>query len=324
MLGRLLRPIIGKIFTPLARALLAIGVTADMVTVVGTIITSLLALWLIPNGHLFLGAFLIGIFALFDSLDGVMARLSGRAGPWGAYLDSTLDRITDGAVFGSIIIFFLNRLLNTPYNTIGVFPLPYLPLAQPDVLHSRWWPSFGLELGQPLLTAPTILDFWSLLAALACLILGAIVPYSRARAGAFGLDPKSGFFERATRILFALVPLAFMQFGLPQWVSLATLVVLAVGSLITVLQRITEVKRALPNSQPFADTPSVAPIPSVAAAPLLRGVETTPSVEPVETIGTRSDIPSVEPVETIGIDPHESTPSVSANETVENIGVHHG
>jgi len=243
MLGNLLRPIIAKIFTPIAKALMALGVTPDMVTIAGTIITSLLALWLIPNGHLFWGGFLIGVFALFDSLDGIMARLAGTSGPWGAYLDSTLDRITDGAVFGSIIIFFINRLLNTPMN--AGFQL----LAPGEVsiarLDPRWWPSFGLEIGQAALTRPTILDYWSLLAALACLIIGGIVPYARARAGAFGLEPKSGFFERATRLLFALVPLGFMQFGLSQWVLFAALVILAIGSAITVLQRIAEVKRGL-------------------------------------------------------------------------------
>jgi len=247
MLGRLLRPIIAKIFTPIAKVLMAMGVTPDMVTIAGTIITSILALWLIPNGHLMLGGFLIGVFALFDSLDGIMARMSGKSGPWGAYLDSTLDRITDGAIFGSIIIFFLNRFQN-----ISSYPMGWRALFRPnDIggtatnLTERWWPTLGLSLGHPVLAAPTLLDVWTIIAALTCLILGGIVPYARARAGAFGLDPKSGFFERATRLLFALVPLGFMQFGLSQWVLFGALVILAIGSAITVLQRITEVKRAL-------------------------------------------------------------------------------
>lgn len=265
MLGRVLRPIIAKIFTPLAKALMAIGVSADLVTIAGTIITSLLAIIFIPNGHLLLGGFLIGVFALFDSLDGIIARLAGKSGPWGAYLDSTLDRITDGAVFGSIIIFFINR--------INIWTC-HAQLAPGYCYYGamRWWPTFGLPLGTPATFGGTQLDFWTAIAALVCLVLGGVVPYARARAGAFGLDPKSGFFERATRLLFALVPLGFMQiplwfhpttlagmrnvavaYTIMQWVLLAALVTLAIGSAITIFQRMSEVKRALAG-QYFAQT----------------------------------------------------------------------
>ncbi len=44
-------------------------------------------------------------FAMFDMLDGLLARMKGTSGAWGAFLDSTLDRIGDSAVFGGLAIY---------------------------------------------------------------------------------------------------------------------------------------------------------------------------------------------------------------------------
>ena len=93
-----------RVLTPLASALLRLGVSPDAVTIAGTLVVVVTALWAFPTGHLFLGALLIGLFALTDSLDGVMARQSGRSGPWGAFLDSTLDRFGDGAIFAGLVL----------------------------------------------------------------------------------------------------------------------------------------------------------------------------------------------------------------------------
>lgn len=102
-----LRGVIGKVMTPLARVLLRIGVSPDAITILGTIGTVAAALILLPTDHLFVGAIVIGAFALSDALDGTMARLSGRSGPWGAFLDSTLDRVADGAIFTAIGAYFI-------------------------------------------------------------------------------------------------------------------------------------------------------------------------------------------------------------------------
>lgn len=89
-----------------ARGLVRLGVGPDAVTVVGTVgvVVSAVTLW--PAGRLELGAWLIFAFAMFDSLDGTVARLSGRQSPWGAFLDSTLDRVADAAIFGSLAVWF--------------------------------------------------------------------------------------------------------------------------------------------------------------------------------------------------------------------------
>jgi CDP-diacylglycerol--glycerol-3-phosphate 3-phosphatidyltransferase len=77
-----------------------------MVTFVGTAATSAAAWWLFPTGHLWVGALVIGAVACGDALDGTMARLSKHSTRWGAFLDSTLDRVADAAIFAGLIIYF--------------------------------------------------------------------------------------------------------------------------------------------------------------------------------------------------------------------------
>ena len=105
MLNRL-RGGLTKVVTPVARFLLARGVSPDAVTIAGTVVVVVTALWAYPTGHLLLGTLLIAVFVLTDSLDGTMARLSGRSGPWGAFLDSTLDRVADAAIFAGLVVWF--------------------------------------------------------------------------------------------------------------------------------------------------------------------------------------------------------------------------
>jgi CDP-diacylglycerol---glycerol-3-phosphate 3-phosphatidyltransferase len=98
----LFRTHVSRVTDPVGRWLVARGVTPDVVTVVGTVGTAAAAVALIPRGHLFLGAFLVTVFVLFDMIDGAMARARGHSTPFGAVLDSTCDRIADGALFAAI------------------------------------------------------------------------------------------------------------------------------------------------------------------------------------------------------------------------------
>ena len=88
---------------PVARALLRVGLTPNVVTVIGTVVTCAIAVLLIPTGHLFAAAVASGLFAAFDLVDGTMARLQGGGTKFGATLDATCDRITDGVLFASLI-----------------------------------------------------------------------------------------------------------------------------------------------------------------------------------------------------------------------------
>ena len=99
-----LRPFFTRLMTPAGEALARTPVTPNAVTVTGTIGVAAGALSLYPTGHLFIGTMVCTAFVLLDMLDGVLARLKGTTGPWGAFLDSTLDRIGDAAVFAGLAI----------------------------------------------------------------------------------------------------------------------------------------------------------------------------------------------------------------------------
>lgn len=95
-----------RLLSPIADFLLARGVSPDAVTFVGTLGVSLGALGLFPQGLLWQGVLVITAFVFSDLIDGYMARTSGSSSRWGAFLDSTLDRIGDAAIFGGLVLWF--------------------------------------------------------------------------------------------------------------------------------------------------------------------------------------------------------------------------
>ncbi len=106
MLSSHLKPAVVRFITPFCRALLRIGVTPNAVTILGTSAVIVGSITLLAQGHLLPALIIIGLSLLTDLLDGTMARLSDAgASKWGSFLDSTLDRIADGAVFLSLAYF---------------------------------------------------------------------------------------------------------------------------------------------------------------------------------------------------------------------------
>jgi CDP-diacylglycerol--glycerol-3-phosphate 3-phosphatidyltransferase len=108
-----LRPVFARLFNPIVRGLARTPVTPNMITVAGTVGVSAASLWLLPIGELFPGAFIATCFVFTDMLDGQLARIKGNSGKYGAFLDSTMDRFADAAIFGGITIWFMrtNHLL---------------------------------------------------------------------------------------------------------------------------------------------------------------------------------------------------------------------
>ena len=98
----LFRVHVSRVTDPIGRWLVGRGVSPDAVTVAGTVGTAAAAIAFIPVGRLFLGALLTTVFVLFDMIDGAMARARGHSTPFGAVLDSTCDRLADGALFAAI------------------------------------------------------------------------------------------------------------------------------------------------------------------------------------------------------------------------------
>lgn len=92
-----------KLSRPVAKGALKVGLTPDSVTILGTAGSVLGALTLFPIGELWWGAFTVFVFVLADMLDGAMARERGGGTRFGAVLDATCDRISDGAIFCGLL-----------------------------------------------------------------------------------------------------------------------------------------------------------------------------------------------------------------------------
>jgi CDP-diacylglycerol--glycerol-3-phosphate 3-phosphatidyltransferase len=206
MLTRHLRRLGAALFTPLASGLVRLGVSPDVVTVVGTLGVVASALWFFPRGEFVVGPLVVTVVVLADSVDGMMARLLAargvrRSGAWGAFLDSTLDRVADAAIFVGLVLWFTG----------------------PDAQRSTAGAGTA--------------------AALACLVLGSVVPYARARAEGLGMTASGGIAERADRITVVLVAVFLHGVGFPAWVLVGALVLLAAASAWTAVQRMAAVHR---------------------------------------------------------------------------------
>jgi CDP-diacylglycerol--glycerol-3-phosphate 3-phosphatidyltransferase len=97
-----LRPALARVLDPAGHALARTPLTPNAITVIGTVGVAAGALTLFPAGELFAGAVVCTVFVLADMLDGALARIKGTSGPFGAFLDSTLDRVADAAIFAGL------------------------------------------------------------------------------------------------------------------------------------------------------------------------------------------------------------------------------
>ncbi|MBX6768794.1 MAG: CDP-alcohol phosphatidyltransferase family protein, partial [Actinomadura rubrobrunea] len=98
------RPALGRVLTPVGRTVARTGVSPNAITIIGTAGVLAGALGFFPRGEFFWGVLVITAFVVFDMLDGAVARVTGRISKWGAFLDSTLDRIADAAIFSGLMI----------------------------------------------------------------------------------------------------------------------------------------------------------------------------------------------------------------------------
>lgn len=100
MISSFLKPSITRVITPAAKGALRVGLTPDVVTVIGAVGVIFSALYFYPLGKYFLGTIIICVCALSDLFDGTMARISAKgASKWGSFLDSTIDRMADASIF---------------------------------------------------------------------------------------------------------------------------------------------------------------------------------------------------------------------------------
>lgn len=169
--------------TPLAR----VGVSPNVLTLCGLLAMFGVA-YVLALGHQRVAGLLLIPVALFDALDGALARLTGKATPFGAFFDSTLDRIAEIALYLGLLYLYRGLALESV--------LVYLTITG-----------------------------------------SLMVSYTRARAEGLGVQCKVGLFTRLERLAVLVVGLLLEQ-------TLLALIVLAIFSNLTVLQRVWHVRQA--------------------------------------------------------------------------------
>lgn len=97
------------VFKPVAHLLIRLGVSPDAVTIVGTIGVCTGSLVFFPRGMFVTGVLFVTFFVFSDLIDGYMARTLEVSSRWGSFLDSTLDRIGDAAVFGGVTVWLFTK-----------------------------------------------------------------------------------------------------------------------------------------------------------------------------------------------------------------------
>ncbi|BDR53047.1 CDP-diacylglycerol--glycerol-3-phosphate 3-phosphatidyltransferase [Bombiscardovia nodaiensis] len=209
-----------RAIAPIARTLVRMGITANGVTIIGAIGTVLVAFITGFTGWLLPGAIVLAILVAFDSLDGSVASMTGGGTQFGAFLDSTLDRIADWAVLVAVIMYMRK--------------------------HELAWIADG----------QTGSDLWAqvgMAAALFAIMTSFVTSYARARAEAEGFEAKNGIATRSDRLVIILVGMALTGAGLPlAWLT-CFLLALDVLGIVTVGQRIGRVRQDMSQAPRPAD-----------------------------------------------------------------------
>ena len=108
-----------RLIEPVAVLLVRLRINPNTLTTIGTVCTVSGGL-AFATGHIMLAGWIIGLTAIFDVLDGIVARRSGRSTVFGAFYDSTLDRVADGALLGGIAWFFATDPVHKSLPIFGI------------------------------------------------------------------------------------------------------------------------------------------------------------------------------------------------------------
>ncbi len=103
-----LRPKVAGVLQPIGRWFIRLGISADAITVAGTLLMAVVGA-LLANGQFLWGGVLVLLSAPLDALDGTVARLAGVTSKFGAFLDSTSDRYAEGFILIGLSIYGLGR-----------------------------------------------------------------------------------------------------------------------------------------------------------------------------------------------------------------------
>lgn len=122
MLSKYGRDWIATPLNQIARALEGTGVSPNVLTLIGFGLTGVVAM-ILAAGNLFLGGLLLIVAALFDTLDGALARSTDQVTVFGAFLDSTLDRYSEAVTLLGLMIFYSGHTDGAIYILLLAFTL---------------------------------------------------------------------------------------------------------------------------------------------------------------------------------------------------------
>ena len=196
---------------PLARALASLGFTADALTVLGFLVSAGAAV-VCATGLWLPAGLAVAFGGIFDLFDGAVARVRGTASPLGSFLDSTFDRLSDAVIYIGCIAGVLGP---------GAASIRFATLGDRGA-------------------AETLA-----LVAIIALAASQTVSYTRARAQGIGLDAAVGIAPRAERVVLLTVGLLLQP--ATGWALGVAFTLIALLSLITVVQRIVHVRRLASN-----------------------------------------------------------------------------
>lgn len=205
LIPQVVRDTFSKLLDPLARLLIRARVRPNLITTVGTLLVVLSAsAFALGRGHW--AGFLLLCSGVLDMLDGRVAREGNMSTVFGAFYDSTLDRVGESALFSGIGLFFLQGGVAAEHLTVAVA------------------------------------------ACFVALAASLLVSYARARAEGLGLTCKVGLAQRAERVLLLGVPTLFFGAGNRGMLLFWIVVILALATTITVVQRVVYVARVAGGS----------------------------------------------------------------------------
>lgn len=199
------RSVFLRVLSPVADFLIERGVSPNAITTFGTVAT-IIGGGIYARGHIHAAGWVVGLSAICDLLDGHVARRSGRTSVFGAFYDSTLDRVADGAVLGGLALFFARNGVH--HNIPDFMSTPMVSVLLLGILGSF------------------------------------LTSYTRARAEGLGIDAHVGILQRPERIFLLSAPQAFLGLRFDGWVLMVICIVLTVTAWITVVQRVLFVYRA--------------------------------------------------------------------------------
>ena len=171
MFSRRTQQRVRHLVTLIIKPLSGLGVTPNMLTVIGLLLSGLTAI-VIAQGFIFLGGWLVLFAGIFDMFDGAMARVRNAATTFGAFLDSTLDRYSEGII---------------------LFGLLYYALQHPGLQDPLW----------PMQHEQT----WMIAFVYIALLGSLMVSYTKARAEGLGLECKTGLLARPERVILLAIGL---------------------------------------------------------------------------------------------------------------------